>query len=179
MRIQTACLLLLGFLKSPQLCLNKISWCNLTGTRQAMDVGVWRLWSLYRNEVGIFNVSALIVFGINIMLIYLFKLTRFAQQIAAKYCCHFVCLDKILFEELNRVMWWTFQWYNWPFVQVLTERSQSSAWELRGWAWYETAMHAVPKIHRGSVAKKAWIPFAQPKNKDSSHKKWLRKVCKN
>lgn len=59
-----------------------------------MDAGVWRLWSLYRKEVGISNLSVMIAFGINTMLIRLFRLTRFAQQIATKYCCRFVCLDK-------------------------------------------------------------------------------------
>lgn len=59
-----------------------------------MDAGVWRLWSLYRKEVGISNLSVMIAFGIDTMLIRLFRLTRFARQIATKYCRRFVCLDK-------------------------------------------------------------------------------------
>lgn len=47
-----------------------------------------------RKEVGM-QESAMIVFGINIMLMYLFKLTRFAQQIATEHFCHFVCLAYI------------------------------------------------------------------------------------
>lgn len=103
---------------------------------------------------------AMIVFGVNITLIYLFKLTGFAQQIATKYCLHFVCLDRRPLACTEQKLCAELR---------LTKRSESCAFERRRWVWYgKVPWIQWELLNGGSEAEKTMCV-----TKESPLKRWL------
>ena len=57
---------------------------------------------------GVPNLSAIIGFGINIMLMYVFKLARFSQQIVTQHCSYFVCIkNTIIIKKTSDIYLWS------------------------------------------------------------------------